>query len=175
MIEHEIHLPLASGAQLTILYFSDREQRWIFSYHYVGERTDHFEIVNKTTLVAEYADGRLAPKLVLSMHVIVPGRLGVEFFAGMDISPGAKTYVEFTYERIERIESTPGVYRLVEICKGANHRVRLDDTEPALVRPIGFPFPVYDRVPVKDGHVHLPFLRNDDTLRHFTLPMSTVR
>jgi hypothetical protein len=30
-IEHAVHLELSSRAKLSILYFSDRETRWIFA------------------------------------------------------------------------------------------------------------------------------------------------
>lgn len=169
-LQHEIQLDLASGARLTILYFSDRELRWLFSYHYVGEKdpgTDP-EVVNEVRLTADYAEGLLAPKLVLTMHVIIPSRLGREFFAGMDISPGAKTYLEFNYELIGK------AYRLVEICKGARDRVRLDDA-PALVKPIESPFPIPDCLPVEYGTVSVPFRTNQGAIAHFDLPTRTLR
>jgi hypothetical protein len=135
---HKIELPLASGAKLTLRFFSDREQRWIFAYDYVGERAPGTAptVANDVRLTANYADGLLTSPIVLSMHVIVPARLGQRSFAGVDISPGAKTYLEFTYER-----ATDG-FRLVEICKGARERLRFDQPGLALVRPIKFPFPV---------------------------------
>ena len=170
-LEHEVTLALASGATLKLLYFSDREHRWIFSYDYFGE--NHLrpapEVVNKTRLTANYEAGLLARQLVLSMHVIVPERLGQKFFAGVDISPGAKTYLEFTYER----DATN--YRLVEICKGARERVRLADVEPALVKPIEFPFPVPDQIVVDYGVLRVPFRTNAGSLAHFELPESTLR
>ncbi|HSX22396.1 MAG TPA: hypothetical protein VLE97_06425 [Gaiellaceae bacterium] len=170
-IEHEVKIALASGAELTILYFSDREMRWIFAYDYFGER--HLrpapEIVNKTRLTANYEAGLLAAQLVLSMHVVVPDRLGKQYFAGVDISPGAKTYLEFTYERQEK------EYRLVEICKGARDRLRLADLDPALVRPIEFAFPVPDRVAVDFGMLRVPFRANDGNIHYFELPARTLR
>lgn len=174
-ITHEIGLELASGARLTLLYFSDREARWIFSYDYVGEKQKPGaapDIVNKARLTANYAVGVLEPTLVLSMHVIVPSRLGREFYVGVDISPGAKTYLEFTYERST---DTPATYVLVEICKGARDRVRLDRASPALVRPIEFPFPVLDRIAVEHGKLRVPFLTNAGQIAHFELPWSTAR
>ena len=102
MIEHEIRLDLASGARLAILYFSDRAQRWVFSYRYVGDKKPGAapEICNDVQLVANYADGLLAPQLVLSMHVVVPSRLGKQFYVGVDISPGGEPYLEVTCERV---------------------------------------------------------------------------
>lgn len=170
-VEHEIKLDLASGAHLTILYFSDRELRWIFSYDYVGQKIWDPKIVNKAKLTADYADGLLAPQIVLSMHVVIPERLGKEFFAGLDISPGAKTYLEFNYE----LTSASAAYRLVEICKGARERVRIDVVDPALVQPVQFPFPVPDRVPIEYGKVRIPFRTNSDDVAYFDLPVRTLR
>jgi hypothetical protein len=170
-LQHEIRLDLASGARLTILYFSDRELRWLLSYNYVGKKDPGTapEVVNDVKLTADYADGILATTLVLTMHVIIPSRLGREFFAGMDISPGAKTYLEFNYER------TGDAYRLVEICKGASNRIRVEGSAPALVKPIEFPFPIPDRIPIEYGAVRVPFRTNDGLVAHFSLPTRTLR
>ena len=171
---HDITVDLASGARLTLLYFSDTEIRWIFAHDYVGEKLPGQtpDLVNKLRLTADYAQGVLADTLVLSMHVVVPSRLGREYFVGVDISPGAKTYLEFTYRR-EPDEQGP--YVLVEICKGARDRVRLDPSMPGLMRPIEFPFPVPDRLFVEHGRLLVPFLTNNGVVHHFKLPWSTVR
>lgn len=170
-IEQEIRLGLASGATLVLLYFSDREMRWIFSYDYVGERDPGTapEVVNKVRLTANYEAGLLAPQIVLSMHVVIPARLGREFFAGVDISPGAKTYLEFTYERQGE------AYRLAEICKGARERVRVADAGPAIVKQIEFPFPVPDRIAVEYGSLRVPFRTNAGEIANFDLPARTLR
>jgi hypothetical protein len=170
-LEHEITLALASGATLKLLYFSDREQRWIFSYAYVGDKAPGAppEIANDVRLTANYVNGELTDQFVLSMHVIVPSRLGQSYFAGVDISPGAKTFLEFTYERQD------DAYRLVEICKGARVRVVLAELKQALVRAIDFPFPVADRIPVDYGVLRVPFRRNHDVIGFFELPKRTLR
>lgn len=174
MSTHQINLVLASGANLTLLHFPEEQaSRWIFDYHYVGQKATGAspDIVNKVKLVADYADGILASQFVLSMHVVIPSRLGQQFFVGMDISPGAKTYLEFSYTAEPAAEE----YRLVEISKGARERVRLDTVDPALVRPIEFPFPIYDRLPVVDGGIKAPFLLNNGILSYFELPTRTLR
>lgn len=176
-IEHKIDLRVASGADLTILSFSDREMRWIFSYDYRGEKKrpgNAPDVVNKVKLVAEYIEGILAPSFVLSMHVIIPGRLGQSYFAGVDISPGAKTYLEFTY-RLYRESPTATAYRLAEICKGSREHVVLDEKSPALVRPIEFPFPIPDHLPADGPHVHVPFRLDNGEIAHFDLPTRTLR
>ncbi len=93
----------------------------------------------------------------------------MEFLAGLDISPGAKTYLEFSYTRID------DEYRLIEICKGARDRVQIrHDLAPALARPIDFPFPVPDRIPMA-GCVQMPFRLNNGDIAHFDLPERTLR
>ena len=184
-LQHEINLKLASGAHLTLLYFSDRELRWIFSYNYVGEKDPGAapEVVNEVRLVANYEAGLLTSQLVLSMHVVIPARLGQQFFAGVDISPGAKTYLEFTYERRVGEPGREGgdgadrgddAFRLVEICKGARDRVRVSEALPAIVRPIEFPFPIPDRIPIDYGMLHVPFRTNQGNVAHFDLPTRTL-
>jgi hypothetical protein len=176
-LEHEVTLSLASGATLKILYFSDREQRWIFSYNYLGDKRPGRDpdIINNVKLTAEYKDGLLSPTLVLSMHIIVPERLGKQHFAGVDISPGAKTYLEFHYKQYKNAALQSVDYRLFEVCKGARDRVQLGIDEPAIVRPIEFPFPVPDRTEVKFGRVAVPFRTNADEIAHFDLPTRTLR
>jgi hypothetical protein len=195
-LQHEITLDLASGARLRLLYFSDRELRWIFSYDYVGPKrpgetpgvihglpltADYFSyeprrkrssetpgIVNDVRLVANYADGLLEGRFVLSMHVVIPNRLGQRFFTGLDISPGAKTYLAFNYER------SADEYLLTEICKGIE-RVHLNGVKPAIIRPVAFPFPVPDRIPVKLGKLQVPFRTHTDDIAHFDLPERTLQ
>jgi hypothetical protein len=178
-IQHEIDLTLASGARLTLLYFSDREMRWIFSYDYVGEKDPGAapEVVNKVRLTANYETGLLTSQIVLSMHVVIPARLGQQFFAGVDISPGAKTYLEFTYQApISDLDNRVGdAFRLVEICKGARDRVPLTDVAPAIVRPIEFPFPIPDRLPIEHDMLRVPFRTNKGDVAHFDLPTRTLR
>lgn len=169
-LQHEITLDLASGARLGLCYFSDRELRWIFSYNYVSpERSREPDGINKIRLVATYTDGLLESSFVLSMHVVIPGRLGREFFAGLDISPDAKAYLEFSYAR------SSNEYKLIEICKGAGERVRLDAATPAIIKPIAFPFPVPDRIPVECGRLQVPFRTSADSINHFDLPERTLR
>lgn len=186
-IEHQIHLDLASGAKLTLLFFSDREQRWIFAYDYIGDKKpgETPDIVNNVRLTVDFENGEMAKTFVLSMHVIIPSRLGREFFVGMDVSPGAKTYLEFTYEHYAgpwelgphspRVGINLGDYRIVEICKGARDRVRISDRDPALMRPIKFPFPVGDRLTLEDGKLHVPFLTNTGDIHFFDVPTCTGR
>lgn len=173
-VQHAITLDLASGARLKLLYFSDRELRWIFSYVYVRAQREGapsggkpLEIINETRFIANYTNGQLKGPLELSMHVEIPGRHGRKFFAGMDISPGAKTYLEFRYERFTH------EYKLTEICKGVREHIRLDDAELAIVRLVTFPFPVPDRLPIELGQLRVPFRANTDIVAHFELPERT--
>lgn len=175
-IEHQVDLVLASGASLKILYFSDREMRWIFAYDYRGEWRrlgEAPDLVNQVRLTADYTSGLLANSLVLSMHVVVPRRLGKQFFFGVDVSPGAKTYLEFHYQHDDNTLLAPE-YRLIEIRKGARERVLLGGSNASLIKQIEFPFPVPDRLPM-EGLIKVPFLLNSGTIGHFELPARTLR
>jgi len=169
----QVELTLSSGANLKLLYFSDRTLRWIFSYHYIGEKKpgETPAVINEVRLTADYAAGLLAPTFVLSMHVIIPDRLGKRYFVGVDISPGAKTYLEFSYECRDGGQE----YRLVEICKGARERLRLEDHPAALIRPIEFPFPIPDRFLPEGSCFQVPFRLNSGEIAHFKLPLSTLQ
>lgn len=175
-IEHQIDLRLASGASLKVLYFSDREMRMIFSYDYIGEKKPGADpdLVNQVRLAADYAEGLLASSFTLSMHVVVPERLGKSFFAGVDISPGAKTYLEFHYRRDDNA-IVSREYRLTAIQKGAREQVLLGDQRASLVRQIEFPFPVPDRLPADGNYVRVPFRLNNGEISHFDLPTRTLR
>ena len=172
-LTQQIELTLSSGANLRLLYFSDRTLRWIFSYHYVGEKKpgETPAVINQVQLTADYAAGLLAPAFMLSMHVIIPGRLGQRYFVGVDISPGAKTYLEFSC----KCRDGGSEYRLVEICKGARERLLFEDHPTALIRPIEFPFPIPDRLSPKGSCLHVPFRLNSGEIAHFELPLSTLR
>jgi hypothetical protein len=172
-VTQQIELTLSSGANLKLLYFSDRTLRWIFSYRYVGAKKpgETTVVVNQVQLTADYTAGLLAPAFVLSMHVIIPGRLGQSYFGGVDISPGAKTYLEFSYKCRDGGQE----YRLVEICKGARERLFFEDHPAALIRPIAFPFPIPDRFSPEGSRFHVPFRLNSGEIAHFELPLSTLR
>jgi hypothetical protein len=170
-LQHEIRLDLASGAHLKILYFSDRGLRWIFSYNYLGKKDPGTapEVVNDVKLTAEYADGLLASTLVLTMYVINPAHRVLEFFAGIDITPGSKAHLEFSYKR------TGGAYRFVEICRDARDRARVIGTALERVNPLEYPFPIPNRLPVEYAAVRVPFRTNAGLIDHFSLPTNTLR
>jgi len=176
-IEHQLELLLATGASLKLLYFSDREMRWIFSYDYVGEKLPGQapDVLNKVRLTADYAEGVLTDSFVLSMHVVIPSRLGQQFFVGMDISPGAKTYLEFHYKLSQRDQAILSPeYRLIAIQKGAREQILLGDHRASLVKQIEFPFPIPDRVEAGNC-VRVPFRLNNEEIAYFELPTRTRR
>lgn len=187
--DQEVRLDLASGAWLKILTFSgpsEGSSRWIFDHRYrrrelVG--TGDVDVVCDTKAMADYEDGILQSPVVLGMHVIIPRRLGTMFVAGADVSPGAKTYIEFQYERpVETAE----IMVLAEIRLGATRRMRLDEAgAEAMARPVQFPFPVLDRLIPDCGKYKLPFLSygpadrigdlSVQTTEHFEVPLSLRR
>jgi hypothetical protein len=160
-------VPWEGDAELRTLVFEDETARWIFKHRYV-KRVDlrEVQLLNDTTLTVEYTDGE-ASAMNLTMHVVIPARLGQKYLFGMDISPGAKTFLEFSYEL------RSGSFQLTEITKGASTRLSLDS--PGLTKGIKFPFPVPGGVEEEDGKFNVSYLRSGALLGKFTFPRSIVR
>jgi len=96
-------------ARQTILIHPEGQQRLIFESRYLlekdstpldggGVKLSGVRLRNDWTLIVDYAKGEICPTVDLRMHIIVPELLGKEFAYGMDLSPGAKTFLEFRYE-----------------------------------------------------------------------------
>ncbi len=156
-----VRFKLAHGpATLEVSVFTDWTARWIFKHRFLrreaGDR-GAVQMVNDSTLVVDYGDEGAIAKVELSMHIILPHRLGQVRLAGVDVSPGAKTFLTFEY-RLEpkaRCPSAP-TFVLSAITRGASHRLELD--EPALLTPLHFPFPVPERIEPVCGKYRVPFL-----------------
>lgn len=154
--------------KLELVMFDHREHRWHWTHLYrlqpegMGSEPD---IVNRMRVSVAYIDGALRLPLKVTMEIIIPSRLGKRFFAGMDLSPGAKTYVEFHYGDPDAERTL----RLMRIEVGASRAVDLprqpaEAGDAALVMPLAdFPFPVLDRLPVTWGVFYrVPFLPEGD-------------
>jgi len=143
---------LACGMRLETTVLTDHQRVTnVYSHHFVAYpegdlRQRKPEIVNKWKLWAEYRAGDLAA-LSLRMDITLPERLGRKFAFGMDISPGAKTYLQFIYQPHD-----DGSWRLTTIEKGSSvvldvSHLTDDQPEGAVTPPaIDFPFPVPDRL-----------------------------
>ncbi len=171
---------LASGAHLKVQIPSLEEQVWIFQYRY-HRRNEHrrIDLVNDVQLEVPYLDGfvearpaEFRRRLTLSMNVVLPAKLGVRFFLGVDISPDAKTFLQFHYEPDPKNEE---VLRLVEVEVGAQHQFRLDAMPDGLIRPIDFPFPVQDTILPEFGDYRVPFLDREGQIAYFVFPLRTRR
>jgi hypothetical protein len=167
--QYEINLDLANGVKLKIHLFNRLEQRWIFSYFLVKRQTEERKplVTNDVRLVIDYNCG-VATACSLSMNIIIPKRLGRNFLYGMDVSPGAKTYLQFIYEKIETAD--PNYFQMVTIEKGATQKIDLKSLAPALVRPIQFPFPLLDKIILQGNIFRVPFLGHDDQDNYFEFP-----
>jgi hypothetical protein len=145
------------GGTVEYLIFDADEQRVFYrllarSEHERGEEPG---VVLDQRIVLDYHQGLAADDLVLSLHVIFPGRLGVKAFLGVDISPGAKTYIELHYAR------SGDEYVLGRIEVGAQQAYVLGQAE-GLIKPLDFPFSVLDRLPVERGCVHATLIHGFD-------------
>jgi len=166
-VEHRIDLALASGAKLTLRLFSDTEQSWEFSYRYRRVEEHNVTLVNDVRLLVRYLNGRVDTTrdtvtrcfpVSLWMHIIIPERLGKQYLYGMDISPGAKTFITFDYDFMPDSDTL----QLREMTVGAGKQINFDDVQDrqALVQQINFPFPVPDRIDRLYTGYRVPFLAN---------------
>ena len=193
---------LDSGVVQETLMHSWAEMRWICSYQYLRDKElgRQPKLINDWRLVVDFHEGQLQAQIKVSMHIIVPELLGQQRFLGVDISPGAKTYLEFLYERPdERVpvdyndpywkgtrpevypDGIPGPFYLAEISKGARPAVDVrpltfPNQAPALVKPVvvDFDFPFKGQINWKHGY-SVPFLANDDETSAFRVPSSLRR
>lgn len=148
-------IPWGKDAELETLIFDDFGSRWIFSHRFrlwqnpEDRSSRRLHMLNELRLVVDYAPTGKIVGVELSMHVILPERLGQKYLYGMDVSPGAKTYFTFEYE-IAGDERGAPVFRLKSITRGCRDRVDLDAT--ALLKQVSFPFPVPDRLVAQSGY-----------------------
>jgi hypothetical protein len=161
-----VQLDLECGACLTMYLHPWNQYGWKFEHNYRRDNPDHPrgapEILCDWSCRLMYDNGTLRPNVDISMWIVIPERLGQVYAYGMDVSPGAKTFLEFGYEL-----QPEGHFSLVTIQKGAGPKIKLADLVAGggLVRPTEFPFPVPDRIErprFPDGKVYgdysVPFL-----------------
>lgn len=182
-ISYEVAWPLANGSQVKMLIFDRRQQRWIFEYYYreypKGEVRGQPDLVNEVCFVVDYFDG-LVISCALTMHVIFLARLDKVYAYGVDISPGAKTYLQFHYQRqVPPDREDEFFFQLVELEIGCGKvidlRPKAGSDAQALIRPVEFPFPVCDRIATEYGQFQVPFFDNERTEQHFVFPRSIVK
>jgi hypothetical protein len=175
--DYRFELHLSSGAHLDILVFNENEEtevRWIFSYRFAHREDGKELFVPKALidyrLVVSYSKGQLQDEISLSMNVIIPERLGKKYVAGLDISPGAKTYLTFIYKR-----DSPKLFLLRAVGKGAAEPVELPPSAQAsLVKQTELPFVLADRLE-REGQYRVPFHSEGDDIGHFYFPESVKR
>lgn len=174
--EHEFHFCLGSDVDVRMLIFSMHEQTRIYSHRYTRGNEDGrtVDAVNDLKLVVPYRHGRVDGTITLSMHIILPHRLGQEYLYGADISPGAKTYIEFDYLRVDPT-AVLGEWRLDEVRVGAFKKFRFDQG-PGLFKPVEFPFPVLDRVKPQGRMLEFPVLLEEPgKVGYIEVPIVTIR
>jgi hypothetical protein len=113
---------LDSGANLRILIFESGEIKLIFKYKYCERpaRGTQPTLINESVLEVSYLNGFISDCL-LSMNIIVPPLLGKQFAWGVDISPGAKTYLEFEYK------FSGGALCMTSVQIGAQRKIELNE------------------------------------------------
>lgn len=146
----------------TLLIHPELEVALFLEHTYIKhaeENPREVELRNDLKVLVRYNNENklLEDSVSLTMHIIMPSKLGQAFLYGVDVSPGAKTFVEFIYNKGE-----DDSYRLGEVVVGTK---RIDVSRPqesALVSSINFPFPVPDRIECIDGwYYQIPFFPDD--------------
>jgi hypothetical protein len=165
---------LESGAKLRILIFEPGEVKLIFKYKYC-QREDSPRakptLINEIMLEVNYMNGWFTDCL-LSMHIIVPSLLGKQFAFGADISPGAKTYIEYA------CKFAAGVLRVTTVQVGAQPKIVLKEPEEdtvlqQLTQP---PFPLFNWIHIStNGMLKIPFLHNSGEKRFFEFQSNILR
>ena len=175
-----VHQDLECGCTLKMLLHPWGEHRWFFEHRYILEDPEdphgRVRALCEWKAHVDYKWGELQPQLVVSMYIAIPERLGKRFAYGVDISPGAKTYLEFQYKQDgASCES----FWLDTVRKGVDAPVPMKDMirprEPGqLIQPVQLPWPlvISDRIemPWKDpesderfGDYRIPFpVRTED-------------
>ena len=150
---YKVALDLKCGARLQMLLHPWAEHRWIFNHEYrlrTGPRglRGKVKALCEWSCVVDYHEGRLQNELDISMHIIIPERLGKRIAYGVDISPGAKTFLQFYYEQAE-----DSLFYLAEFSQGGRARVdvrhlTMGKKEDQVMQPVELPFPlvIADRI-----------------------------
>jgi hypothetical protein len=163
----ELNFELPNDIRLEILFFlRELETKMIYSYLYRENSKDArigITFANDITLTVKYINGH-SQEFDLSMNMTNASKLGQKYFAGVDISPGAKLYVEFYYER--RMLDGIDCFQMKTVRVGARKVIDLDKLSGDLPMKIGkFPFPLNDRVTMaydgKHGPFQVPILNNE--------------
>lgn len=156
-------VPDGAGALDTLL-FDDGTSRLVFSHTYrQREGIRDVRLLNDLRAVVDYDESGDVSGFCLTMHVVIPSRLGKEFVAGADVSAGAKTFFEFSYDKLGKM------FVLREVTMGAATKVMLD--EGALMNVARFPFPVPDRLNHNGGYYTLKYLASDGDVAGFVFPL----
>jgi len=108
-LSYRFQVPMNVDAQQTILIHPEGQQRLIFESRYLwekeriplhggGVKLHGVRLRNDWALVVDYDKGSICPTVDLRMHIIIPELSGLEHVYGTDVSPGAKTFLEFRYD-----------------------------------------------------------------------------
>jgi hypothetical protein len=140
----QVTLDLENMVELTMHLHPWNEHTWVYRHTY--RRANETNIHSAPLMLCEwactvgYSNGVIQPIITIAMHIIIPERLGKAYAYGMDISPGAKTFLEFIY-----VQQPEGHFLLSTVQKGCQPKVNLDQGK-GLMQPVEFPFPVPDRI-----------------------------
>lgn len=160
---YRVPFDLGNGLKVDTLFFNRNETKLIYgstftdSVHGPGiRRIAKPSLVCEFSCIASYELGILK-EFKIFVHVTIPERLGKVYAWGVDISPGAKTFVEFNYKIVVDEECRINLLKLEFVQVGSQPKIYLDDLE-GIMQPVNFPYPIENDLKVEFGKVNVPFL-----------------
>lgn len=177
----QMHFNLDNNTQLKMNVFAPvdgyDEVKYFFDYRYVENENDnpHSDVtfVNDISVYVQY-NHCVAQHLEIQMNMVFPERLGRKEWAGMDISPNAKLFIQFIYEKekSDKTKGNKGGFRL-RYLETPKRRIDLK-TEPeksAIMQPVNFPFIIKDFIELDFGY-EVPFKDSDGNEQIISFPES---
>jgi len=173
---YKFNFELKSGASLAIIIFDIFEHQWKYKYTFrkiSGER-ERVDFVNNIDLTIGYQNG-IAKNCNLSMEMVNVKNLGKKFLLGVDVSLGAKEFIQFIYEKDNKKDKKS--FRLSRVEVGALKvlDIKAQKDDKSLIKQIEFPFPIKDVLELDFGSYSVPFLKIDGTEDNFVFPDDTKR
>ena len=181
MLSLKWEVDLKTGASLEYIFHGEDEQKWKFSHilNLRDEPRGRTRTYIRIWAYVNYRRGILAnsdellvkqPHAVsLNMKIIFPERLGKKFRWGMDLSPGAKNYVELLY----RLDAD----RTLRAFWGKVNRsiFDIDPEEPgSFDLATQTDYPLWLTIPFDSGYApfgyRVPYLKEDKTQEFFRFP-----
>ncbi len=173
ILEYTAKFKLKNDVTLKQLLFSHEEYRWIYEYLFVKkvQKSRLPALSNTVKIIIEYHKGILS-NLEVTMDIINHKNRGKKFVAGADVSANSHVFLQVCY----RLSDDKKAWIVTEITKGVNQIWDEKDEHDQLpIRVIKLPFPIQDRIEIDYGSIMVPFLTNDEEIKHVRIGTSICK